>query len=154
MTNKNLEIGIFKLRSNAKLPFKGTPESVGYDVYPCLDDPLTLDAAERVVVPTGLQFNIPNEYYISIRPRSGLASKKGITVLNTPGTIDPDYRGELKIVLLNTDTFESFEIDNDTRIAQIVVEKKVKFDFIESDTEFTLDTERGSGGFGSSGIKN
>ena len=131
-------------------PFYATPSSAGMDLKANIDEPITLGPLERAMVPTGLFIALPEGTEAQIRPRSGLAAKHGITVLNTPGTIDADYRGEIKVILVNLSN-EAFTINPGERIAQMVVARyeKVEWDIVE-----TLDdTERGAGGFGSTGTK-
>ena len=115
-----------------------------------LEAPVVLKPMERAMIPTGLFIELPVGYEAQVRPRSGLATKHGITVLNTPGTIDADYRGEIKVILVNLST-EAFEIQHGERIAQMVIAKHetVQWEEVENLSE----TERGAGGFGSSGVK-
>jgi len=133
------------------LPVYKTPGSAGADVCAYITEPVTLKKGERSIVPTGLFFEIPEGYEIQVRPRSGLAAKNGVTVLNTPGTIDSDYRGELKVILINLGN-EDFVINNGDRIAQIILAPVVQaaFEVVDAISE----TERGQGGFGSTGVKN
>lgn len=126
----------------------------GFDLRAFIDEPIILKPLERTLVPTGLYFEIPEGYEIQVRPRSGLAAKHGITVLNTPGTIDAGYRGELKVILINLST-ENFTIESGERIAQAVftnVANSVLTNLIRID-KVSLDTDRGDGGFGSTGKK-
>ena len=120
------------------------------DVRAFLNEPITLNPLERVLVPTGLYMELPQGYQCEIRPRSGLALKKGITVLNTPGTIDADYRGEVGIILINLSN-EPFVINNGERICQMVIMNYTKVEWVE--VEELNDTERGAGGFGHTGVK-
>ena len=120
------------------------------DLRANIDAPILLKPMQRVLVPTGLFMALPEGYEAQVRPRSGLAIKHGITVLNTPGTIDADYRGEIGVILMNFGQ-EDFLIQDGERIAQMVVSKYEKVDFL--DVELLDETERGSGGFGHSGIK-
>ena len=131
-----------------QLPTYATEKSAGMDLSAALEDALELGPGERALVPTGLSIGLPEGYEAQIRPRSGLAIKHGVTVLNTPGTIDADYRGEIKVVLINHGE-KAFTIERGMRIAQMVVEKyeTVDWDVVESLDE----TERGEGGFGSTG---
>ena len=115
-----------------------------------LEAPITLNPMERAMIPTGLFIELPVGYEAQVRPRSGLAAKHGITVLNTPGTIDADYRGEIKVILINLSS-EAFEIQHGERIAQMVIAKHETVQWEE--VEVLSDTERGAGGFGSSGVK-
>ncbi len=130
------------------LPAYETFEAAGMDVRAALKEPVTLAPGERTLVPTGLRIQLPSGYECQVRPRSGLALKKGITVLNTPGTIDADYRGEIGIILINLST-EPFVITPGERIAQFVIKK---YERIEWEAVERLDeTKRGDGGFGHSG---
>ena len=132
------------------LPFYATKDSAGMDLYSATSDDEVIKPGERKLVPTGLCFGIPGGYEIQIRPRSGLALKNGITVLNTPGTIDADYRGEIGVVLMNHSN-EDFVVERGLRIAQAVLAPVWQIQWNEVDD---LDeTIRGSGGFGSTGIK-
>lgn len=136
--------------SKHALPNYETPSSAGMDLRANIKTPIILKTLERAMVPTGLFMEIPQGYEAQVRPRSGLAAKKGITVLNAPGTIDSDYRGEIRVILINLSN-ESFVIENGERIAQMVISKHEN---IEWDEAVTLNvTERGAGGFGSTGNK-
>lgn len=137
-------------RSAHSLPAYETTHSAGMDLRAHLDEPVLLKPLQRSLVPTGLFIELPEGYEAQIRPRSGLAAKKGITVLNSPGTIDADYRGELKVILVNLSA-EDFLIENGERIAQMVIAKHERADWIQ--TEELVETARGAGGFGSTGIK-
>ena len=135
-------------RSPYPLPAYATALSAGLDLKANLEQPLVLGSLERAIVPTGLYIALPAGYEAQVRPRSGLAAKHGITVLNTPGTIDADYRGEIKVILVNLSN-TPFEIVPGERIAQMVVARHERVEWEEVDT---LDeTERGAGGFGSTG---
>ena len=132
------------------LPVYATAQSAGMDLRANIDSPITLHPMERQLIPTGLRIALPEGFEAQVRPRSGLALKHGITVLNTPGTIDADYRGELKVLLVNfSDT--DFIINAGERIAQMVIARYEKVDF-ELVTELD-DTERGKGGYGYTGVK-
>ncbi|MBF1055704.1 MAG: dUTP diphosphatase [Prevotellaceae bacterium] len=132
------------------LPVYATAQSAGMDLRANIDSPITLHPMERQLIPTGLRIALPEGFEAQVRPRSGLALKHGITVLNTPGTIDADYRGELKVLLVNfSDT--DFIINAGERIAQMVIARYEKVDF-ELVTELD-DTERGNGGYGHTGVK-
>lgn len=133
----------------AVVPCYKTEGAAGADVCALLDENVLLKRGQRTIIPTGLFFEIPQGYEIQVRPRSGLAAKNGVTVLNTPGTIDSDYRGELKVILINLGD-EDFEIKSGDRIAQIIVAPVTIGNFIQ--TDFISVTERGSGGFGSTGV--
>lgn len=139
------------LSDGAVLPEYKTMGSAGADVCALLSEPLTIKSGKSVIIPTGLFFEIPEGFEIQVRPRSGLAAKNGVTVLNTPGTIDSDYRGELKVILINLGD-KDFSVNNGDRIAQIIVAPVIQGDFVLA--ESLSQTERGSGGFGSTGIKN
>jgi dUTP pyrophosphatase len=132
-----------------ELPAYQTELASGFDVRAQMESSIVLKPSERVLVPTGLSFEIPPGYEIQARPRSGLAIKHGISLVNTPGTIDADYRGEVKIILINLGQ-ESFEIKPQERIAQLILAPVVQaqFKLVESLTE----TGRGAGGFGSTGV--
>jgi dUTP pyrophosphatase len=130
------------------LPQYATKGSSGMDVRASLDIPVTLQPLERTLIPTGLFVEIPDGYEIQIRPRSGLAIKQGITCLNSPGTIDSDYRGEIKIILINLSS-EGQVINNGDRIAQMIIQKTERAEFEE--VEFLNETERAAGGFGHTG---
>lgn len=133
----------------AVLPAYKTEGAAGADVCAFLKEPVTIEAGAFAMIPTGLFFEIPQGYEIQVRPRSGLAAKNGITVLNTPGTIDSDYRGELKVILINLGK-EAFIVNNGERIAQIIVSPVTLADFTISDS--LSDTKRGEKGFGSTGV--
>lgn len=137
-------------RSGNPLPAYETSQAVGLDVRADTREPMVIGPLERVMVPTGLYFQIPEGYEIQVRPRSGLAAKHGVTVINTPGTIDPDYRGELKVLLVNLSN-EPFEIQPGERVAQLVFARYRRLEWEEA---VVLDeTKRGEGGFGSTGVK-
>ena len=130
------------------LPHYATKGSSGMDIRASLEIPVTLQPLERALIPTGLFVEIPNGYEIQIRPRSGLASKQGITCLNSPGTIDSDYRGEIKIILINLSSEEQV-INQGDRIAQMIIQKIERAEFEQ--VEFLNETERAAGGFGHTG---
>jgi dUTP pyrophosphatase len=135
-------------KSNHELPSYATILSAGMDLRANLNESITLNPHQRALIPTGLFIALPEGYEAQIRPRSGLALKKGITVLNSPGTVDADYRGEIGVILINLSN-ESFIIENGERIAQMVIAKyeQISFEEVSSLDE----TQRGSGGFGSTG---
>lgn len=137
-------------RSHHPLPQYATPLSAGLDLRANLDEPITLLPLERRLVPTGLYIALPAGYEAQVRPRSGLALKKGITVLNTPGTIDADYRGEVCVILINLSQ-EPFVVEDGERIAQMVVARHEQVEW--EAVEVLPETERGAGGFGHSGTK-
>ena len=136
--------------SHHDLPRYATPLSAGMDLRANLDQAVILKPLERRLIPTGLRMALPPGYDAQVRPRSGLALKKGITVLNTPGTIDADYRGEIGVILINLSS-EDFVVEDGERIAQMVIARHEQPQLVQVDT---LDeTERGEGGFGHSGVK-
>ena len=135
-------------KSNNQLPAYETSSSAGMDLRAFIDSDIILKPMERKLVPTGLYIELPDGFEAQIRPRCGLAIKNGITVLNSPGTIDADYRGEIKVILINLGT-EDFTIKSGERICQMVIARHEKADFVEV-TEIS-ETERGSGGFGHTG---
>lgn len=137
-------------KSNNPTPAYSTEDSAGMDIRAFVKEPITLNPLERVLVPTGLYMELPHGYQCEVRPRSGLALKKGITVLNTPGTIDADYRGEVGVILINLSN-EPFVINNGERICQMVIMNYTKAEWVE--VEELNDTERGAGGFGHTGVK-
>lgn len=137
-------------KSKWDVPAYATPLSAGVDLHANIDENITLKPLERTLVPTGLYMAIPVGYEGQVRPRSGMAAKHGITVLNTPGTIDADYRGEIKVILVNLSN-EEFEIVPGERIAQMVFAKHETAEFEE--VESLDETQRGQGGFGSTGTK-
>ena len=132
------------------LPAYETIHSAGMDLRANLVKSITLKTLERALIPTGLFLELPEGYEAQIRPRSGLAAKRGITILNSPGTIDADYRGEIKVILVNLSN-EDFIVENGERIAQMVIAKYERIEWVEAET--LLDTSRGSGGFGSTGTR-
>ena len=135
-------------RSHHQLPRYETVLSAGMDVRANLSEPIVLKSLERALVPTGLFVELPAGYEMQVRPRSGLAAKYGLTVLNSPGTIDADYRGEVKVILANLSA-EDFTINDGERIAQLVVAQHAQVEWEEA--EELSDTSRGAGGFGSTG---
>ena len=137
-------------RSHHPMPQYSTVSSAGMDLRAYVETPIVLKPMQRVLVPTGIYIALPDGYEAQVRPRSGLALKHGVTVLNTPGTIDADYRGEVGVILMNLGQ-EDFVINDGERIAQMIVAKFEHADLLP--VEFLDDTERGTGGFGHSGIK-
>ncbi|MEO9532476.1 MAG: dUTP diphosphatase [Crocinitomicaceae bacterium] len=137
-------------KSKHAIPQYETPLSAGVDLRANIDEAITLKPLQRALVKTGLFMAIPAGYEAQVRPRSGLAFKKGITVLNSPGTIDADYRGEVGVILVNLSD-EDFVVEDGERIAQLVVAKCEQAEFVE--TSELSETERGAGGFGSTGVK-
>jgi len=144
-----MEVKIVNSSKNP-LPDYSTPSSAGMDLRANLDHPVTLKPMERKLIPTGLYMELPEGYEAQIRPRSGLALKKGISVLNTPGTIDADYRGEVGIILVNLSE-EEFLVEHGERICQMVINRveTIRWKQVQSLEE----SERGAGGFGHTGIK-
>jgi dUTP pyrophosphatase len=140
---------IIKNTGGMPLPVYQTALAAGADIYANITDSLTIRPFERVLIPTGLFMELPDGYEAQVRPRSGLAFRHGITVLNSPGTIDADYRGEVKVLLVNLGQ-EPFSINNGDRIAQMVIAKCEQAQWQE-EVELTV-TERGAGGYGHTGI--
>lgn len=145
-----MELKIKKVRENAKIPTRGTDGAAGFDLYACIDEPITLNKGDTALIPTGIAIAVPNKYAAFIHSRSGLSIKKGICLLNSVGVVDSDYRGEVCVgVIKATDgpyTIEPFE-----RIAQMVI-KPVEIPTLVETTELD-ETDRGAGGFGSTGTK-
>ncbi|MBP5338802.1 MAG: dUTP diphosphatase [Prevotella sp.] len=137
-------------RGHQPLPAYATEQSAGMDLRANIDSPIVLKPLERRLIPTGLYIALPPGYEAQVRPRSGLALKKGITVLNAPGTIDADYRGEVGVLLINLSD-EAFTVNDGERIAQMVIAKHETATFIE--VEQLDETERGEGGYGHTGVK-
>ena len=137
-------------KSNHELPNYETIASAGMDLRANISEPITLKSLERTIVKTGLFIELPIGFEAQVRPRSGLAAKKGITVLNSPGTVDADYRGEIGVILVNLSN-EDFVIENGERIAQLIIAKHERAEWQET-IELT-ETSRGEGGFGSTGVK-
>ncbi|MBO4396991.1 MAG: dUTP diphosphatase [Bacteroidaceae bacterium] len=135
-------------RSHHQLPKYETVASAGMDLRANLEEPVTLQPMQRVLIPTGLFISLPVGYEAQVRPRSGLALKKGITVLNSPGTVDADYRGEIGVILINLSS-EPFVINDGERIAQMVIASHEQIEWTPVDSLDT--TERGEGGFGHTG---
>ena len=145
-----MELKIKKVRENAKIPTRGTDGAAGFDLYACIDPPMTFNKGDTALIPTGIAIAVPNKYAAFIHSRSGLSIKKGICLLNSVGVVDSDYRGEVCVgVIKATDgpyTIEPFE-----RIAQMVI-KPVEIPTLVETTELD-ETDRGAGGFGSTGTK-
>jgi len=137
-------------KSQHELPNYETIASAGMDLRANISEPITLNPLERAIVKTGLFIELPIGYEAQVRPRSGLAAKKGITVLNSPGTIDADYRGEIGVILVNLSN-ETFTVENGERIAQLIIAKHERAEWISVDV--LSETSRGEGGFGSTGVK-
>lgn len=143
-----MKVDVKKLSENAVIPQYATEQSAGQDLHAVLEEPVTLRSLERKLIKTDLAIALPIGYKADVRPRSGLALKHGITVLNTPGTIDADYRGNIGVILVNLSS-EPFTINNGERIAQLVISKYERVEWNE--VEKLSETDRGSGGFGSTG---
>lgn len=137
-------------QSQHDLPNYETIASAGMDLRAKISEPITLNPLERAIVKTGLFIELPIGYEAQVRPRSGLAAKKGITVLNSPGTVDADYRGEIGVILVNLSN-EPFVIENGERIAQLIIAKHERAEWIS--VQELSETSRGEGGFGSTGVK-
>ena len=137
-------------KSKHELPSYATNAAAGVDLRANLEEPIVLRSLERALVATGLFIELPVGYEAQIRPRSGLAFKNGLTVLNSPGTIDADYRGEIKVILVNLSK-EDFTINDGERVAQMVIAKHEQAEWVEVET--LIETERGAGGFGHTGTK-
>ncbi len=137
-------------KSSHELPHYETIASAGMDLRANIDAPVTLKPLERAIIKTGLFIELPVGYEAQVRPRSGLAAKKGVTVLNAPGTIDADYRGEVGVILVNLSN-EDFVVENGERIAQMVIAKHERAEWLE--VAELSETSRGEGGFGSTGVK-
>ncbi|WP_396165801.1 dUTP diphosphatase [Flavobacterium sp.] len=137
-------------RSHRDLPNYETIASAGMDLRANISESITLKSLERTIVKTGLFIELPIGYEAQVRPRSGLAAKKGITVLNSPGTVDADYRGEIGVILVNLSN-EDFVIENGERIAQLIIAKHERAEWVE--VPELSETSRGEGGFGSTGVK-
>ncbi|MBQ8484924.1 MAG: dUTP diphosphatase [Bacteroidaceae bacterium] len=135
-------------KSHHQLPQYATIQSAGVDLRANLSEPIVLAPMQRALIPTGLYISLPAGYEAQVRPRSGLAIKKGITVLNSPGTIDADYRGEICIILINLSQ-EEFVVNDGERVAQMVIARHEQAEWVE--VEALDETERGAGGFGHSG---
>jgi dUTP pyrophosphatase len=150
MTAPNISIKQWPHAEGLPLPNYATAQSAGMDIVAAIDTPMILGAGKTALIPTGLSIALPAGYECQIRPRSGLAAKNGVTVLNSPGTVDADYRGEIKVILINHSS-ENFVIERGMRIAQMVI---AKYETVQWNKQDNLDeTERGAGGFGSTGIK-
>lgn len=152
MSTLPLHVAVTKLEHAADLPLPAyaTPDSAGLDLMAAITEPMRIEPGSRAMVPTGLAIALPRGFEAQVRPRSGLAAKNGVTVLNSPGTIDADYRGEIKVILINHGA-EPFSVERGLRIAQMVVAPVTR---IAWDEQGALDeTARGAGGFGSTGVE-
>jgi dUTP pyrophosphatase len=143
-----IKVEVKKNNQLAEIPKYMTSGSAGCDVKACLPQPLEILPGKRAAVPTGLAFGIPEGYEVQVRPRSGLSIKQGLTVINSPGTIDSDYRGEVMVLMINLGT-EPVRLQHGDRIAQLVIKKVEQIQWVSVDD--LSDTERGVGGFGSTG---
>jgi dUTP pyrophosphatase len=146
----NVDIQILSKNENFTLPQYATEQSAGMDLSADIQENITLPAGGVKIIPTGIAISLPEGYEAQIRPRSGLAAKNSVTVLNTPGTIDADYRGEIKVIMINLSD-KDFTIEPSMRIAQMVINQFTKINF--SIKESLDETVRGQGGFGSTGVK-
>ncbi len=147
---ERVEVKLVRDSKDIKIPVYMTEGAAGMDVYANIEEGITLGSLERYMVPTGIKLEIPYGYEVQVRPRSGLAAKYGITLVNTPGTIDSDYRGEIKLILINLSK-DSYVVEPNERIGQLVLQKVYKMDLVEVDE--LSDTSRSSGGFGHTGSK-
>ena len=148
MTTVHVQVTRMAHNRDLDLPSYETAQSAGMDLAAAVDEPLTLQPGERALVPTGLAIALPDGYEAQVRPRSGLAVRHGITLPNTPGTIDADYRGEIKVIVINLGD-AAFEIVRGMRIAQMIVAPVTRAELVE--VSELPETERGAGGFGSTG---
>ena len=144
-----MEVKIKRIKANAIIPKYNSEEAAGMDLYACIDGPVTLKPLERQLISTGIAIELPKGYEAQIRPRSGLACKFGVTIINSPGTIDSDYRGEIKVGLENL-SYEDYTIQPLDRVAQMVIAPIVQAKLVE--VQELSDTARGEGGFGHSGF--
>jgi dUTP pyrophosphatase len=147
MKKNNVSVKIIN-RSGNKLPAYESGQSAGMDLRAFTEEPIIIQPRQRAVIGTGIYIQLPEEFEAQVRPRSGLAAKNGITVLNSPGTVDADYRGEIKVILINHSD-EPFHISNGDRIAQMVIAKYERIEWSEADE--LQSSDRGTGGFGSTG---
>ncbi|MDX5435708.1 MAG: dUTP diphosphatase [Pontibacter sp.] len=149
MDNKNLLVNVINQSKHA-LPHYQTTHSAGMDLRANLEAPVTLKPLQRALIPTGIFIELPEGHEAQIRPRSGLAYKHGISIVNSPGTIDADYRGEIKVLLVNLSD-QDFMVEDGERVAQMVVAKYERVEWSEATA--LSDTDRGAGGYGSTGVK-
>lgn len=140
---------IKRLNKNAVIPKYNSVEAAGMDLYACIEEPITLKPLQTELIPLGFAMELPKGYEAQIRPRSGLACKKNVTVINSPGTVDSDYRGEVKVGLVNL-SYEDYTVQPQDRIAQMVIAHVAQLDVQE--VEELSSTERGEGGFGHTGL--
>ncbi len=148
---KTVAVAVRQLTNGRDLPLPqyATPQSAGLDLQAAVEADVAIAPGERALVPTGIAIALPEGFEAQVRPRSGLAARHGVTVLNSPGTIDADYRGEIKVIIANTSN-TTFQVERGMRVAQLVVAPVVQADWVAVDT--LPDTDRGDGGFGSTGI--
>lgn len=146
----SVDVKILKLAEDVKLPVYKHDSDAGADVCAHISSPIILKRGEFKIIPTGIKYEMSEGYEIQVRPRSGLAAKNGVTVLNTPGTLDSSFRGEVGVILINLGN-EEFVINNGDRIAQLVLSPVTHANYIEASE--VSETERGEGGFGSTGVK-
>lgn len=149
MNNTNLQVNVINQSKHA-LPSYQTEHSAGMDLRANLEAPITLKPLQRALIPTGLFIELPEGHEAQIRPRSGLAYKHGISIVNSPGTIDADYRGEIKVLLVNLSD-QDFVVEDGERVAQMIVARYERVEWAAAET--LTDTERGAGGYGSTGTK-
>lgn len=146
--SETVQVGFKKLHEQAQVPSYQTDQAAGADLHACLESPVEIPVGERAIVPTGIAIGLPIGFEAQVRPRSGLAAKHGVTVLNTPGTIDSDYRGELQVILINLGA-EPFVVQHGERVAQLVIARHDTVLFSEADD--LGQTVRGENKFGSTG---
>ena len=139
-----------KLGREVPYPYYASSGAAAMDIHACLDDDVTIQPGQRVMIPTGLAIALPDGYAGFVQPRSGLAIKQGLSIVNTPGLIDAHYRGELKVILINLDPSNNIQINKGDRIAQLVIQEVPTVNLVE--VEELDKTDRGNGGFGSSGV--
>ena len=143
---------VYRLNKNNPLPDYMSHQASGIDLFASVDHDVSIDPGEYRIIPTGIRISLPHGYEAQLRPRSGLALKHGITILNSPGTIDADYRGEVKVLLINHGK-KSFIVKNMMRIAQMVISEVVRAKAVEVESELQIDkTKRDDGGFGHTGV--
>ena len=143
------QVKVRKVRANAQVPNYMTPGAAGCDVNACLETGIEILPGKRVAIPTGLAFEIPEAFEIQVRPRSGLAFKRGLTVINAPGTIDSDYRGEVQVLMVNLGE-EAVLVQHGERVAQLVLQRVERIEWLEADS--LSETLRAEAGFGSTGM--
>lgn len=149
-TVEGMKVRFVRTHPKAQLPTRGTDGAVGWDIYACVDSEMFINPGARALVPTGWNIAVPDGYEAQVRSRSGLALKNGVFVLNSPGTIDPDYRGGLGVILHNSDRDVGYIVQPGARIAQLVIAPVTRAAMVEVEA-FGDDTARGTGGYGSTG---